>query len=217
MKKVAVSIIGSGQLLDRTIEPGTTAGDVLRGVNLENGLLSPSGQGDFFANSDSIYEKVSDGQKLFASTPASVGASFLQRLANKAAEALNDRYSFQSSRYPSITGGAVRRPAAPVVARRQVPYWQERGWKREANTYSGKYITPYGAYTGWVTARSPQDIEFYIQHPPACILNSSHAACFLPRGEAEWFFVHMSIRPKDVSSGINTIERLIGDCFRDER
>jgi hypothetical protein len=56
-----------------------------------------------------------------------------------------------------------------------------------------------------------------MQHPPACILNSSHAACFLPRGEEEWFFVHMSIRPKDVSSGINTIERLIDDCFRDER
>ena len=72
MKQVAVSILGSGELLDRTIAPGTTAGDLLRDVNLPNGLLSKSREGDFFANSDPIYDKITDGQKLFASTPASV-------------------------------------------------------------------------------------------------------------------------------------------------
>ena len=36
------------------------------------------------------------------------------------------------------------------VERRQIPYWQERGWTRQGNQYAGSYQTPYGAFQGWI-------------------------------------------------------------------
>jgi hypothetical protein len=42
---------------------------------------------------------------------------------------------------------------------------------------------------------------------------SSHWSCFTPRGRNA-YQVHMSTRPKDVSSGILTIERLITEAFQ---
>src|ERR1039458_3421107 len=40
---------------------------------------------------------------------------------------------------------------ATVVQRRQIPYWQERGWTHQNNTYTGSYQTPYGAFSGQIT------------------------------------------------------------------
>lgn len=213
MKQVTVSILASGQLLDRTIAPGTTAADLLRDVNLPSGLLSKKPDGDYFANSDSIYDKVTDGQKLFASTPASVGSSLFETMINKALEKLDLSHVTTNSRM----GGGVFRPSAPVVERQQIPYWQERGWKKRAWTYKGNYITPYGAYAGYVSQVGLNEIQFYIQAPPECVFSSSHGGCFLRRGIGNWFSIHMSRRPQDVSSGILTIERLIADCFREVR
>jgi hypothetical protein len=211
MKQVTVCMLESGKLVDRTIAPGTTAADLLRDVGLPNGLLSTSRDGDFFANADTVYEKITDGQKLFASTPASVGSSLLDTIST-AIERIEEKYFPKPSQTHTFTGGVGRRPA-PLVGRREIPYWQERGWKRRGQTYEGRYVTPFGAFTGSISQQSSTDIQFYIQHPPDCIFNSSHATCFQPRSKG-WFFVHMSTRPKDVSSGIVTIERLLTDCFR---
>jgi len=202
----------SGKLVDRTVAPGTTAADLLRDIGLPNGLLSKNRDGEFLANADTVYDKITDGQKLFASTPASVGSSFFEDLINKAVEKFEGKYPRRPAEAIVLRGGAIGRQA-PVVARQEIPYWRERGWKRTVWTYKGNYVTPYGAFTGWISQPSITDIQFYIQHPPACVFDSSHAGCFQPRGK-DWFFVHMYRRPKDVSSGIVTIERLLADCFR---
>lgn len=211
MKQVTVCMLESGKLVDRTIAPGTTTADLLRDVGLPNGLLSKSRDGEFLANADTVYDKITDGQKLFASTPASVGSSFFENLINKAIEKFEGAPHRRPLEVLPMPGGVIRRPA-PVVGRREIPYWRERGWKRSGWTYKGNYVTPYGAFTGWISQPGITDLQFYIQHPPDWVFNSSHAACFRPRGK-EWFFVHMSHRPKDVSSGILTIERLLTDCF----
>jgi len=205
-------MLESGKLVDRTIAPGTTAADLLQDIGLPNGLLSKSRDGEFLANADTVYDKITDGQKLFASTPASVGSSFFEILINKAIETIEGKSPRKPADVLAMPGGVDRRPAR-VVSRQEIPYWRERGWKRNGWTYKGNYVTPYGAFTGWISQPSITDIQFYIQHPPDWIFNSSHAACFQSRGK-EWFFVHMSCRPKDVSSGIVTIERLLTDCFR---
>src|SRR6185437_8402383 len=49
MKKICVSVVGSGQLHEINIEPGTTAGDILRGLNIADYLLSRNPSADFFA------------------------------------------------------------------------------------------------------------------------------------------------------------------------
>jgi hypothetical protein len=103
------------------------------------------------------------------------------------------------------------------VRRQQLPYWQSAGWSRVGNVYRGNYQTRYGAFQGWIEESSPGQISFYILEPPPEVLNSSHGPCFQMLQDGRWFHVHMSSRPKDVSSGITAIERLIADCFGSRR
>lgn len=104
------------------------------------------------------------------------------------------------------------RYSAGIVQRREIPYWQERKWRRSGNTYSGTYQTRYGSFLGLIEDRGSGDLRFYLSDPPDHVRRSSHWACFQPRRE-KGFQVHMSTRPNDVSSGILTIERLVADAF----
>jgi hypothetical protein len=73
MKNLSVVVAGSGQIKDVNIQPGTTAGDVLHELNLPDYLLSKGPGEPFFAAAESVYDKVKDGEKIFASTKAEVG------------------------------------------------------------------------------------------------------------------------------------------------
>ena len=102
-------------------------------------------------------------------------------------------------------------PSIPVQ-RREIPYWQERGWTRDGNQYTGAYQTPYAAFQGRIEERWGH-ASFYLYNPSPQIRSGGHWACFAPRGD-EWYLVHMARRPKDVSSGIITIERLITEAYQ---
>ena len=73
MRKLSVVVAGSGQIHDVEIQPGTTAGDILHQLNLSDYLLSKGTNEPFFAAAESVYDKVKDGEKIFASTKADVG------------------------------------------------------------------------------------------------------------------------------------------------
>lgn len=73
MKRLSVVVAGTGQIRDIEIQPGTTASDVLRQLNLGDYLLSKGPNDPFFAQAESIFDKVADGEKIFASTKAEVG------------------------------------------------------------------------------------------------------------------------------------------------
>ena len=73
MKNLSVVIAGTGHIADTTIQPGATAGDVLNKLDLRDCLLSKGPNEPFFANAESIYDKVGDGEKVYASTKAEVG------------------------------------------------------------------------------------------------------------------------------------------------
>ena len=98
------------------------------------------------------------------------------------------------------------------VARREIPYWRERGWTRDGNIYVGVYQTPYAAFQGWIDQKSSGHIDFLLYNPSLEIRYHSHWTCFQDRGQ-QWYLVHMHRRPKDVSSGIITIERLITEAY----
>jgi hypothetical protein len=100
-----------------------------------------------------------------------------------------------------------------TVQRRQIPYWQERGWTRAGDQYRGSYQTPYGAFQGWIQEHRSGHSDFYVYNPSNQIRGHSHWTCFQHRG-SEWYLVHMARRPKDVSSGIITIERLITEAYK---
>jgi hypothetical protein len=73
MKRLSVVVAGTGQIRDVEIQPGTTAGDVLNQLGLKDYLLSKGPNDPFFANAESVFDKVNDGEKIFASTKAEVG------------------------------------------------------------------------------------------------------------------------------------------------
>ncbi len=73
MKKLSVVVAGTGQIRDIEIRPGTTAGDILNQLSLTDYLLSKGANDPFFAAAESVYDKVNDGEKIFASTKAEVG------------------------------------------------------------------------------------------------------------------------------------------------
>lgn len=99
-----------------------------------------------------------------------------------------------------------------VVQRRQIPYWQERGWVRDGNRYSGSYQTRYGAFRGSIEQHGNHHFDFFIYDPPDALRRHSHWACFQDRRQG-WYLAHMAKRPADVCSGIMTIERLITEAF----
>jgi len=109
----------------------------------------------------------------------------------------------------------VRRGHAPAipVERRQIPYWRERGWTFENNAYSGSYQTHYVAFQGWIEQERSGHINFYLYQPSDEIRRHSHWTCFQHRGN-DWYLIHMGRQPKDVSSGIITIERLITEAYK---
>ena len=102
-------------------------------------------------------------------------------------------------------------PAIPVT-RRPIPYWQERGWTLNGNVYSGNDQTPYAAFQGWIEQERSGHIHFHLYNPSAEIRSHSHWTCFQHRGN-DWYLIHMARQPRDVSSGIMTIERLITEAY----
>jgi hypothetical protein len=73
MKNVCIKVIGADrEPIDRAIQPGQTAAEILNDCNLRGYLLSlPNGTG-FFAPDENVYKAVDDGSVLLATTPAEV-------------------------------------------------------------------------------------------------------------------------------------------------
>ena len=100
-------------------------------------------------------------------------------------------------------------------AGREHPYWQEHGWSKSGKGYSGYFATDYGRWIGTIK-ESYIGNNYFIIDPPDTLLNGSHSACFTHKGKGR-YFIHFSRKPKDISSGIITIENLISESFRAER
>lgn len=99
------------------------------------------------------------------------------------------------------------------VERQRIPYWQERGWVRNGNRYTGNYQTTYGAFQGSAEERSRSYFRFYIYHPPQALSRHSHWTCFIDRGGGT-YEIHLSRQPADVGSGIMAIERLLTEALQ---
>ena len=110
--------------------------------------------------------------------------------------------------------GQVLRGPAPTIAikRSEIPYWQERGWRQEGRSYLGTYKTAYGSFIGRIEQVRPGNFRLYISGPPPEIRNHAHWTCFQHLFDGS-YRIHMSQMPRDVSSGILAIERLLTEAF----
>ncbi len=73
MKNVVVIVAGSGQHHDLSIEAGTTARDILQQIGLQGFVLTKDGDHKSFGEDESVYEAITDGQKLYAASITDVG------------------------------------------------------------------------------------------------------------------------------------------------
>jgi hypothetical protein len=102
-------------------------------------------------------------------------------------------------------------PAIPVQ-RREIPYWQERDWTRNGTRYTGSYRTVHGSFYGTIDEPSRGFFHFFVYQPPQQMEHHSHWTCFQNRGDG-WYEVHMARMPRDVSSGIMSIERILHESL----
>jgi hypothetical protein len=92
------------------------------------------------------------------------------------------------------------------------PYWQENGWVKMRDGYQGYYKTDYGKWRGFIQENYKGNYAYFIIDPPKEVMQSAHGPCFFELGD-EIHTVHFNKAPKDISSGIVTIEKTISQAF----
>ena len=110
----------------------------------------------------------------------------------------------------------VGRKSVVIGAGKENPYWKEKYWKKVGSAYRGFYKPDEGAWRGNIEENFPGNYSFYIFQPPDALKKGDHWACFTNKGMGK-YSIHFSKNPKDISSGIMTVERLISESFKKER
>lgn len=202
------------------MQPGATAGDVLRELGLEGYLLSREGSAQAFANEENLYAAVDDGTKIRATPIAEVGfidellviLGFRSRVVLKQPdkEKIGPAAAVPSRQINSAirdrTAGRTRiRPDG-----RQL--WQVRGWRQEGTKLIGAFRTPRGSFAGEISLANRLQPEFFIRNPPPAILRGSHGACFRSRG-GDKYFVHFGKASPEIDAGIVAIEKLVAGAL----
>ena len=244
MKKITIVIAESGKFNDREILPGTTAQDVLKAIGLPEGYVLSSGKGqEPFGKDEVIYDAVADGAKVYASTPVEVGSgplftqsSFFSGVASTLGEIVslffsgfNDLCNSNANSSAKDSGkhssprcfkivtkssNAARKTGVKVVERTELPYWQQRGWKKKHGQYSGYFRTKYGSFLGKATVSASRRMEMFIKDPPECLSKHSHWPCFMLR-ERGWYFIHNNRAGNfDLSSGLLDVENILTEAYK---
>ncbi|MHB8860948.1 MAG: hypothetical protein ACYC6N_00990 [Pirellulaceae bacterium] len=227
MKNLTVLISGAPDghnLRDVEIEPGTSAGDVMRALDLREYLLSREGSAQAFAAEEPIYDQIQSGEKLRATPIAEVGSwilRFLRQSLGLSSVKVRNRGvrsvvlpNVPSERPPALVAPPRRisSRSALRVERDQRPLWQLRGWRRAGQQLIGAYRTPRGSFVGEIDTSRNGRPQFFITKPPQSLLNGAHAACFRPRGRGT-YFVHMAVDSPEIDAGIVAIEKLIAKAI----
>jgi hypothetical protein len=205
-------------------------------------LSSGKGQ-EPFGKDEVIYDAVTDGAKVYASTPVEVGfgplftqSSFFSGVASAIGEIVSlfargvnalcnleaDSASKASGKHLSPrcfktvakSSNATGKTGVKVVERTELPYWQQRGWKKTHGRYSGYFRTKYGSFLGKATMSPSGRIEMFIKDPPECLSNHSHWPCFMLR-ERGWYFIHNNRAGHfDLSSGLLDVENILTEAYQ---
>jgi hypothetical protein len=217
-----VVVAGSGQIKDIAITPGVTVKRVLEEAGLQdNYILSRKGS-DAMANDADIYNLVSDKEKLYA-TPedVSVGDSTASPSGDQnysQAKLIRTRKLYPEAIAQPVRLTAIRqfKSIKLIKTGKDIPYWQESSWIKTGGTFRGFYKTDYGSWRGLIERNYKGDYSFYIFEPPQVLKNSDHGQCFTYKGNSK-YEIHFSEKPKDVDSGIITIESVIAETFRNQK
>ena len=99
---------------------------------------------------------------------------------------------------------------------RENPYWYANGWIQTEGLYRGYYRVDFGQWYGQIHENYEGNYSFYIFRPPKALKKSDHWQCFSKKGKDK-YSIHFDKKPKDLSSGILTVEQLISESFIKDR
>ncbi len=72
-KNIALVVAGSGEIRDLAVSPGTKVGEVIAATGLQGYQVSQGPDKPFLRAEDDLYDAVTEGAKVYASTPAEAG------------------------------------------------------------------------------------------------------------------------------------------------
>src|SRR5206468_339113 len=148
------------------------------------------GQGaEPLSEDENLYETLSDGAKVYSTSPVEWGFDGIFDLIFGQLEKLQTFVPPHKTCTPApiVIRSHGRQPIP--VRRDPRPYWLDRGWTLKDATYSGQYKTPFGSWFGSINQSASGRVETFIAHPPSKLRSHPHWPCFRDRGLG-WFFVH---------------------------
>lgn len=108
---------------------------------------------------------------------------------------------------------AMRRVPRIKVSVAQEPSWQEKGWRHRRGKLQGRYtLRGTQHWNGKVEDPFDDEPQFFIQNPPAKLLDGDHGACFW-RKHRNLFYVHFAKQPKSLIDGIIQIEHCLKEVY----
>jgi hypothetical protein len=240
VKHITVIPAAGGANTDLVIEPGTTPRDIRRQLNLDENFILTCGRGaEAFGDDEDLYPRVPDGSKLYAATPVEVGnlddllrslslktpsspwpkstlvASPLPSFFKGGADNLNTRFKFNPP-LPFPKPVMVSRISAPpssvlLVQREPMPYWQERGWTRQGNEFTGYYRSKVGAWKGRAEVSPSGNARLFIHQPPEFLKGHPHWICFHPQ-RGGWYSIHTT-DDAELSAAMLRVEEILNEAF----
>ena len=222
---VLISGLPEGQnIRDIEVQPATTAGDVLRALNLTGYLLSEEGSNQHLAAEEDIYNAIPiDGACKFRATPiAEVGLVWWDKLlfylGIRRARSVNHftpvppTVLVRSRQVSSLPAPPPRGSRGIRVERDRRPLRELRGWRKKGKKLIGAFRTPRGSMVGEISMAKIHRPEFFVINPPKSLLSGDHSACFRRRGGGK-YYVHFGIHSPEVDAGILAVERLLAQAL----
>jgi hypothetical protein len=93
------------------------------------------------------------------------------------------------------------------------PYWEETGWWKQGNVYTGRYLTRYGVWDGRIVDQAGMFTIFISKPPIGRLKRHPHGQCFVKAGPGTGYQIHLHKSPLDVSSAIIQVQGLLEEAF----
>lgn len=97
------------------------------------------------------------------------------------------------------------------VRREASTYWEDKGWVKSGETFSGHYGTNGKRWSGAIAWNRHGFKCCLILDPPRELWKHPHARCFYYVGN-RWYAVHFSTRPRTPDAAIIAVERILDEA-----
>jgi len=105
-----------------------------------------------------------------------------------------------------------RRARAARVPRDPTTYWQDKGWTKSGDIYTGFFGSNGQRWPGVIKWHKRGLRDCHITNPPGGLWEHPHAPCFSHVGKGK-YSVHFARRPQTVDAAIITVEQILNQVM----